>query len=430
MVCWQRMAPTEPLLARWAFCNRCPWIMAACARWQRLGPVPHHRAQGRRPDRHAGPGRRRSRCGPDAPRRLAVQRPDWFTEDLGVSKLDKIIQTQFDASKQAIKGFAETLGLATDKIDGFTTTLGTATMGDHGQLGIRLDKDGKPMSDQEVQAAIAEAIKSGSNELAQLLIGTWTETTRTVQRQVVENMGATLSDYGGGGGYASRTVTEQVTDRTYKPSEFAREGEQAIDTLTRLATSLGTVNGIFDTLGLTLYETSMKGGDLANQLADAAGGLDKLQTASANYQNFYSAAEQHDIALRQLRKQFEALGVVMPATRDEFRHLVESLDLTTEGGRTTFAALMNLSGSFAAVVPAVEEISSSTSGWAGPWAMPPAPPKTTAAMARKAEDEARRASERAAQDAAQAIVKAAQDAASAASEAARKASGRTARPAP
>ena len=43
----------------------------------------------------------------------------------------------------------------------------------------------------------------------------------------------------------------------------------------------------------------MKGGDLANQLADAAGGLDKLQAASANYQNFYSAAEQHDIALRQ-----------------------------------------------------------------------------------------------------------------------------------
>lgn len=349
--------------------------------------------------------------------------PDWFTEDLGVSKLDKIIQTQFDASKAAIKGFAETLGLSTEKIDGFTTALGTQTMGDHGQLGIRLDKDGKPLSDQEVQAAIAEAIKAGSNELAQLLIGTWTETTRTVQRQVVENMGATLSDYGGGGGYASRTVTEQVTDRTYKPSEFAREGEQAIDTLTRLATSLGTVNGIFDTLGLTLYETSMKGGDLASQLADAAGGLDKLQAASANYyQNFYSAAEQHDIALRQLGKQFEALGVVMPATRDEFRHLVESLDLTTEGGRTTFAALMNLSGSFAAVVPAVEEISSSTSEMGRAMGDAARATEDLAAMARKAEDEARRASERAAQDAAQAIVKAAQDAASAASEAARKAS--------
>ena len=344
--------------------------------------------------------------------------PDWFTEDLGVSKLDKIIQTQFDASKQAIKGFAETLGLATDKIDGFTTTLGKQTMCDHGQLGIRLDKDGKPLSDQEVQAAIAEAIKAGSNELAQQLIGTWTESIEQVTRDVVQTTGGE-----GDTGWNVSQVTEDVTRRTYKPSEFARDGEQAIDTLTRLATSLGTVNGIFDTLGLTLYETSMKGGDLASQLADAAGGLDKLQAASANYyQNFYSAAEQHDIALRQLGKQFEALGVVMPATRDEFRHLVESLDLTTEGGRTTFAALMNLSGSFAAVVPAVEEISSSTSEMGRAMGDAARATEDLAAMARKAEDEARRASERAAQDAAQAIVKAAQDAASAASEAARKAS--------
>ncbi len=343
--------------------------------------------------------------------------PDWFTEDLGVSKLDKIIQTQFDASKAAIKGFAETLGLSTEKIDGFTTALGTQTMGDHGQLGIRLDKDGKPLSDQEVQAAIAEAIKAGSNELAQQLIGTWTESVEQVTRTVVGTTG------GSGDGWDVRQVTEDRTTRSYTPSEFARDGEQAIDTLTRLATSLGTVNGIFDTLGLTLYETSMKGGDLASQLADAAGGLDKLQAASANYyQNFYSAAEQHDIALRQLGKQFEALGVVMPATRDEFRHLVESLDLTTEGGRTTFAAMMNLSGSFAAVVPAVEEISSSTSEMGRAMGDAARATEDLAAMARKAEDEARRASERAAQDAAQAIVKAAQDAASAASEAARKAS--------
>lgn len=344
--------------------------------------------------------------------------PDWFTEDKGVSALDRVIQQQFTASKDAIKGFAETLGLSTDKIDGFTTALGTATMGDHGQLGIRLDKDGKPLSDQEIQAEIAAAIKAGSNELAQQLIGTWTESIEQVTRTVVQTTGGD-----GDAGWNVSQVTEDVTRRTYTPSEFARDGEQAIDTLARLATSLGTVNGIFDTLGLTLYETSMKGGDLASQLADAAGGLDKLQAASANYyQNFYSAAEQHDIALRQLGKQFEALGVVMPATRDEFRHLVESLDLITEGGRTTFAALMNLSGSFAAVVPAVEEISSSTSEMGRAMGDAARATEDLAAMARKAEDEARRASERAAQDAAQAIVKAAQDAASAASEAARKAS--------
>ena len=273
--------------------------------------------------------------------------PDWFTEDKGVSALDRAIQQQFTASKTAIKGFAETLGLSTDKIDGFTTALGTATMGDHGQLGIRLDKDGKPLSDQEIQTAIAEAIKAGSNELAQQLIGTWTESVEQVTRTVVN------TTLGNGDGWDVRQVTEDRTTRTYSPSEFARDGEQAIDTLTRLATSLQGVNAMFDTLGLTLYQNTLAGGNMASQLADAAGGLDKLQASTATYfQNFYTGSEQHATALRQLQEQMVKLGVdTVPYTRLQFRDLVESLDLTTEEGRKMYAGLLGISEAFAAVTP-------------------------------------------------------------------------------
>lgn len=273
--------------------------------------------------------------------------PDWFTNDKGVSALDRVIQQQFTDSKKAIKGFAETLGLSTDKIDGFTTALGTATMGDHGQLGIRLDKDGKPLSDQEIQTAIAEAIKAGSNELAQQLIGTWTESIEQVTRTVVGTTG------GAGDGWDVRQVTEDRATSTYTPSEFARDGEQAIDTLTRLATSLQGVNSMFDTLGLTLYEASLKGGDMASQLADAAGGLDKLQASSASYfQNFYTGSEQHATALRQVREQMERLGVdTLPRNRLEFRALVESIDRTTESGMQLYAGLLAVNEQFAAVTP-------------------------------------------------------------------------------
>lgn len=274
--------------------------------------------------------------------------PDWFTEDKGVSALDRAIQQQFTASKTAIKGFAETLGLSTDKIDGFTTALGTATMGDHGQLGVRLDKDGKPLSDQEIQAEIAAAIKAGSNELAQQLIGTWATSIEQVTRTVVGTTGGE-----GDSGWNVSQVTEDRTTRSYTASEFAREGEQAIDTLTRLATSLQGVNGIFDTLGLTLYESSLRGGDLASKLADAAGGLDKLQAGSASYfQNFYTASEQHATALRQLGEAMKTAGVdTVPRTRAEFRSLVESLDLSTEAGQKMFATLMGMSEAFATVTP-------------------------------------------------------------------------------
>ncbi|MBS0414343.1 MAG: phage tail length tape measure family protein [Proteobacteria bacterium] len=272
--------------------------------------------------------------------------PDWFTQDKGVSALDRAIQQQFDLSKGAIKGFAETLGLASDKVDGFTTTLGTQTMGDHGQLGIRLDKDGKPLSDQEVQAAIAEAIKAGSNELAQQLIGTWSESIEQVTRTVVDTTG------GAGDGWATRQVTEDRTTRSYTPSEFARDGEQAIDTLTRLGTSLQGVNSMFDTLGLGLYQTSLAGGKMASEMVDAAGGLDKLQASGAAYfQAFYTGSEQHQTALRQLRERFDELGLVMPANRAGLRDMMEGIDRNTEAGRTLTAQLLELAPQLAAVMP-------------------------------------------------------------------------------
>ena len=272
--------------------------------------------------------------------------PDWFTEDKGVSALDRVIQQQFTASKTAIKGFAETLGLSTEKIDGFTTALGTATMGDHGQLGIRLDKDGKPLSDQEIQSAIAEAIKAGSNELAQQLIGTWATSIEQVTRTVVGTTG------GAGDGWDVRRVTEDRTTSTYTPSEFARDGEQAIDTLTRLATSLQGVNALFDTLGLSVYQTSLAGGNMASEMADAAGGLDKLQASGAAYfQAFYTGSEQHQTALRQLREQFDALGLAMPASRAGLRDMIKGIDRTTEAGRTLTAQLLELAPQLAAVMP-------------------------------------------------------------------------------
>ena len=277
--------------------------------------------------------------------------PDWYTEDKGVSALDRVIQQQFSASKDAIKGFAETLGLSTEKIDGFTTALGTQTMGDHGQLGIRLDKDGKPLSDQEIQTAIAEAIKAGSNELAQQLIGTWTESIEQVTRTVVQTTGGD-----GDAGWNVSQVTEDVTRRTYTPSEFARDGEQAIDTLTRLAVSLQGVNGMFDTLGHTLLSASLASGDVASKLVDAFGGLDKMQAAAASYfQNFYSEEERAATLKRQLTTQLGTLGFDLPGTREAYRQLVDAQDITTEAGRKNYAALMQLSEAFAQVTPAAGE---------------------------------------------------------------------------
>ena len=245
----------------------------------------------------------------------------------------KGLQDAWNAQEAAVTSYAQALGLATDSIAGFTY-----------DVNIKL-KDLDPKAgdyQQQLMARVADAIKAGSNEMAQQLIGSWDTVQETVTRHVQQF---------GDDGFS--TVEETITRSTYTPSEFARDGEQAIDTLTRLATSLQGVNALFDTLGLTLYEASLKGGDMASELADAAGGLDKLQASTATYfQNFYTGSEQHATALRQVREQMTRMGVeTIPYTREQFRALVESLDLTTEAGRQMFAGLMAISEAFATVTP-------------------------------------------------------------------------------
>jgi hypothetical protein len=85
-------------------------------------------------------------------------------------------------------------------------------------------------------------------------------------------------------------------------------------------------------------------------MIEAAGGAESLQTAAAAYyQGYYSEAERVGRVSEQLAGQFADLGLEMPATRDEFRSLVESLDLTSASGQAAYGALLPLSDAFGAV---------------------------------------------------------------------------------
>lgn len=274
--------------------------------------------------------------------------PKWFAEDRGVSALDAGLQDAYKQQRAALLGMGDALGLATDGVKNFTVTLGTDLIGDSNVRGLRLDG----LSDQEVKDKITAALASASNEIAQQLIGSFDRATST-----------------------------------YKPSEFARDGENAIATLTRLSTSLTTVNGAFESMNRTMFQASLAGANMASSLADLLGGLDNFKQISASYfQNFYTAAEQRDAVQRELERQFSSLNLTLPDidasnARDQFRAIANSLDLTTEAGRNTWAALMQLSGTFASVTTSADE---------------------AAQAAAQAEQERQQAAQRAAEEAARA----------------------------
>lgn len=94
-------------------------------------------------------------------------------------------------------------------------------------------------------------------------------------------------------------------------------------------------------------------------LIEAAGGLQALtQATGAYYENFYSQEEKRQITAAQISRTLAAAGIsvgieqVLGATRAQFRGLVDSLDVTTEAGQRSFAALMQVSGAFASITEA------------------------------------------------------------------------------
>ncbi|MEE1914994.1 DUF4214 domain-containing protein [Pseudomonas asiatica] len=118
-----------------------------------------------------------------------------------------------------------------------------------------------------------------------------------------------------------------------------------VEQLTAFVNNLYAVNGAIKHLNIGLYETSIAGGKLAEQLAAAAGGLDVLTASAATYYDaFYTDTEKAGNILSDVREQFAKLNLALPETREGYRGLIESLDKSTESGRNAIAAYLNLSG--------------------------------------------------------------------------------------
>ncbi len=248
-------------------------------------------------------------------------------------ELARMLAGGFSAVQDQVTDFAEALSLPTDRIKGFTTDLKVSFKG--------LDEAG-------IQKALQDALATGSNELAQQVLGTLTTTTR----EVTETLAGGMGDWGDG---TMQTVTRTIEETTYAASEYAREGEKAIDTLTRLATSVTTVNDWFERLGLSLYEASLQGADAASSLAELFGGLENFSAAASSYyEAYYSEAERAAQVTREVAEGLAELGISMPASREGFRALVEAQDLSTEAGRATYAALLQLAPAFASVTASVQ----------------------------------------------------------------------------
>lgn len=221
------------------------------------------------------------------------------------SEVDQTLDQALVGVSNATRTYAQYLGLSTSAIEGYSKRINISLRG--------LDAAGQ-------EKAVGDAIASFGNDLAERLLGTIVKTT------------------------------------TFVPGPFVRQGETASQALQRLGDSLANVNLVLSTLNTTLLSTSLYGADAASSLLDVFGGLEKFQAStSAYYEAFYSEVERNTKTMQAVSTSIRAMGFAVPTTIKGFRDLVNAQNLTTESGRATYAALLQLAPAFAEVTRSAQD---------------------------------------------------------------------------
>jgi hypothetical protein len=213
------------------------------------------------------------------------------------SELDQFLDGAINQITNTTKLYATVLGLSADAVSGFTKSINISLIG--------LDAAGK-------EKAITDALVGFGNSMAEVLLSA--------------------------------------------ASPFARAGESAGETLSRLSTSLISVNGVLNTLNQTLLDSTLASGDAASKLLDLFGGLENFNASTgAYYQAYYTEAERNAKITETLTKTMQSMGLTLPKNLQGFRQLVEVQDLNTDVGRQTYVALMALAPAFAQVATAAAD---------------------------------------------------------------------------
>jgi hypothetical protein len=234
------------------------------------------------------------------------QKGGWFRDDkkgtsLGSldSGVDKGLDDSFIALKLNAIASAKALGLTTDSIVNFSKTVRV-------EFGQNADENNTKMQ---------EMLNGMSDDIARILIPS------------IDSMAAA--------------------------------GERAKDTFARLALNLTTINSMVGNLGLKLLDVSVVGAVASSALADMFGGLDKLKEATSTYyDSFYSDAEKMTLSAKLMQDSLTAVdkGLTLPKTKEEFRKMVDVLDLNTEYGRNLYSVLVKIAPTFDTFTNAITSV--------------------------------------------------------------------------
>jgi len=149
----------------------------------------------------------------------------------------------------------------------------------------------------------------------------------------------------------SATFDQMTQDYFGFVGEFQQAGEELGATLVRVTSTFEQVSYAIGKFGQNIDWR------VSNYLADASGGMDAFFTNYNSYiENFFSDSEQLAFMQKDLAKSFEAYGQTLPKTKDEYRALLESIDLTDKSSAEAYAGLLSLNGAFAEYIDKLNDV--------------------------------------------------------------------------
>jgi tape measure domain-containing protein len=135
-------------------------------------------------------------------------------------------------------------------------------------------------------------------------------------------------------------------------AQYQQLGEGMLETTVRIVSEMAVVKDALSLSGLALKNNLIS---ISDALVTAAGGLAAFQTAFGIYfDKFYSDNEKVSRSYNTLSGELLGVLTVLPATRAEYRKLIESLDLSNIADQERYSMLIKLSSAADAYYTALE----------------------------------------------------------------------------
>lgn len=155
-------------------------------------------------------------------------------------------------------------------------------------------------------------------------------------------------------------VSEEIALRLVPNlATFSKSGETMSATLERLSGDFQGTNQVAMLTGtngkLMFGSLGIESAAARERLIDLAGGIANLGTQANMFaQNYLTEAERLAPVSEAVAAAMASIGLAGVTTRDEFKHVVQGLDVTTAAGAQQYASMMALADSFAQVHPLIE----------------------------------------------------------------------------